>query len=44
MPEFPDRYPTSVVVGRVDIIDIITLDEYHDTVPPVLQEPTECQY
>lgn len=44
MPEFPDRYPTSVVVGRVDLVDVITLDEYHDTVPKKLQEPTECQY
>ncbi|TNV83680.1 hypothetical protein FGO68_gene10563 [Halteria grandinella] len=44
MPDFPDRYPTSVVVGRVDLVDVITLDEYHDTVPKKLQEPTECQY
>jgi activating signal cointegrator 1 len=33
LPEFPERYPTSVVLGRVDLIDIITLDEYKDTVP-----------
>lgn len=44
MPEFPERYLTSVVVGRVDLVDIITLDEYHDTVPKILQEPTECTY
>ena len=44
LPEFPERYPTSVVVGRVDLIDIITLEEYQDTVPAQLQEPTECQY
>lgn len=44
LPEFPDRYPISVLVGRVDLIDIITLDEYRDTVPLELQEPTECQY
>jgi hypothetical protein len=28
MPDFPDRYPTSVVLGRVDLIDIISLEEY----------------
>ena len=36
LPEFPERYPTSVVIGRVDLIDIISLDEYRDTVPKVL--------
>jgi hypothetical protein len=44
MPEFPSRYPTSVVVGRVDLIDVVTLEEYRATVPARLQEPTECQY
>jgi hypothetical protein len=36
LPEVPDRYPTSVVLGRVDLIDIITLEEYKDTVPTKL--------
>ena len=44
LPDFPDRYPTSVLLGRVDLIDVITIDEYHETVPRQLQEPTECQY
>lgn len=44
LPEFPTRYPNSVLLGRVDLIDVITLQEYQDTVPKALQEPTECQY
>ena len=35
---------TSSLLGRVDLVDIITLDEYIDTVPEKLREPTECQY
>ena len=25
-PEFPQRYPTSAVIGRLDLVDILTLD------------------
>ncbi|CDW80309.1 activating signal cointegrator 1 [Stylonychia lemnae] len=44
LPPFPDRYLTSVVIGRVDVIDIISLEEYHDQVPKELQEPTVSEY
>jgi activating signal cointegrator 1 len=33
MPQFPDRYLTGCVVGRVDLIDVISLQEYQDTIP-----------
>ena len=36
MPPFPERYPISTLLGRIDLVDIITLDEYHDTVPQLL--------
>ena len=44
MPDFPDRYQTGAVVGRVDLLDIITYDEYEDTIPTVLQEPTTATH
>lgn len=40
MPEFPDRYVTSCLLGRVDLVDIITLEEYNDTIPAKLREST----
>lgn len=36
LPPFPDRYLTSSLLGRVDLLDIITLEEYKDTVPEKL--------
>lgn len=44
MPPFPDRYLTSSLLGRLDLLDIISLEEYRDTVPEKLQEPTEAPY
>ena len=44
MPEFPSRYPISVVIGRVDLVDVLSLEEYKDTVPDILQEKTESPY
>jgi len=44
MPEFPERYQTGSLVGRVDLIDVISLQEYKDTVPAQLQEPTEASF
>eukprot|EP00347_Sterkiella_histriomuscorum_P000979 403373797 len=44
LPPFPDRYITSQLIGRLDLVDIISLEEYRDTVPPILQEPTESEY
>jgi len=44
MPEFPERYITGAVVGRVDLMDVISLDEYRDTIPKPLQEPTEASF
>ena len=39
LPPFPERYITGHVVGRVDLIDVISLHEYEDTIPKKLQEP-----
>lgn len=44
LPPFPERYLTGCLVGRVDLIDIISLEEYQDTIPKQLQEPTEASY
>ena len=44
MPEFPARYLTGAVVGRVDMIDCLSHEEYRDTVPAALQEETQAKY
>lgn len=44
MPQFPERYQTGAVVGRVDLLDIIPYDEYCDTIPKELQEQTSAAY
>jgi hypothetical protein len=44
VPPFPERYVTSSLLGRLDLVDIITLEEYMDTVPQKLREPTESRY
>ena len=43
-PPFPQRYPTSAVIGRLDLIDVLTLDQYTDTLPEVLREKTDAAY
>lgn len=44
MPPFPDRYITSSVVGRVDMLDCLSAEQYGDTVPPKLQERSNASY
>lgn len=44
MPPFPARYITSSVVGRVDLIDVLPLQEYLDTVPQKLREDTDSNF
>lgn len=44
MPDFPERYLTGCIVGRVDLIDVISLGEYQDTIPKQLQEQTESSF
>ena len=44
MPPFPERYLTSSVIGRVDLVDVLSLEEYLETVPKVLRETTESAY
>ena len=43
-PPFPVRYPTSAVIGRVDLVDVLPLDEYNDTLPEALREGTVSAY
>ena len=43
-PPFPDNYPTSTLLGRVDLINILTLDECKDTIPEEIWEKSECAY
>ena len=38
MPSFPDRYITGSVIGRVDMVDCLSQEEYLDTVPSILRE------
>jgi hypothetical protein len=38
LPPFPERYLTGSLLGRVDLIDVITQQEYQDTIPKKLQE------
>ena len=33
LPEFPDRYLTGCVVGRVEVVDVLSHEEYSDTIP-----------
>lgn len=40
MPPFPDRYITGCLIGRVDMVDCLTHEQYCDTVPPKLREST----
>jgi hypothetical protein len=40
MPSFPDRYITGSLIGRVDIVDCLTHEQYMDTVPAKLREKT----
>ena len=44
MPPFPERYINSSVIGRVDLVDVLPLDAYLDTVPEVLREKTTASY
>lgn len=44
MPPFPARYFTSSLLGRVDLIDVLSIEEYHDTVPEALRENTQSAY
>lgn len=44
LPSFPERYLTGSVVGKVDLIDVISYGEYSDTIPRKLQEPTEASF
>lgn len=43
-PPFPERYINSCVIGRVDLVDVLPLQEYRDTVPDVLREDTVASY
>jgi hypothetical protein len=33
-----------MIIGRCDLVDVLTLDEFKDTVPKILQEPTVASY
>ena len=44
LPPFPERYLTGCLVGRVDLLDVITQNEFVDTFPKKLQEPNESSY
>lgn len=38
LPAFPERYLTGCLVGRVDLIDVISNQEYLDTIPEKIRE------
>ena len=33
LPPFPKSYPTGVILGKVDLVDIISESEYMDFIP-----------
>ena len=49
-PQFPDRYLTSVLLGRIDLVDIISYEDLESGEGPYtpkedqLKEPTESEY
>jgi len=44
LPPFPERYLTGCLLGRIDLIDVISLAEYEDTIPKKLQEETVASH
>lgn len=43
-PNFPKRYPTSCLLGCVDLVDILKRDTYNKLIHPPFKERTECKY
>jgi len=44
-PEFPNRYPTGVLLGRVEMVDCMTHEEYLEAWPEEdLREPNESRF
>lgn len=44
LPQFPDKYPTGVLLGRVELVDIFTCEDYKQNTPNHLQEESECKF
>ena len=44
MPEFPQAYPTGVLLGRVELVDVITNEQYMQTVPEEKREENGSKF
>ena len=44
IPSFPNQYPTGVLLGRVDLINVLHRDEYTRAVKEELREENNCEY
>lgn len=43
-PDMPERYPTGVLLGRIELVDCLNDEEYHSKIPDEFREPSECKY
>lgn len=43
-PDLPERYPTGVLLGRIELVDCLNDEEYHTKIPDELREPSECKF
>ncbi|CAG9327415.1 unnamed protein product [Blepharisma stoltei] len=43
-PSFPDKYPTGVLLGRVELIDVLSGEEYNEITPENFREDNESKF
>jgi len=43
-PEFPSRYPTGVLIGRCELVDCLSQQDYRLSTPKELQEDNDSKY
>jgi hypothetical protein len=43
-PNFPKRYPTSCLLGCVDLVDVLKRDVYNKLIHPLFREKTESKF
>jgi hypothetical protein len=43
-PDLPERYPTGVLLGRIELVECLNDEEYHTKIPDELREPSECKF
>jgi len=43
-PSFPDKYPTGVLLGRIELIDVLSGEEYNEITPENVREDNESKF